>query len=478
MRPDRLYQLRALQAYSDAIASGVKRVLMQLPTGGGKTHLGLRCAEMATKRRLRVLWVAHREELIEQPKARILAEGWPVDNLCVVKGGKWSGNRGAQLTIASIQTLLAHGVTPEADLVIFDEARHYVAAEWHSRCAKHYRNSYLLGLDATPVRADGTPLGDLFDLLLVGATVRELVDGGHLVPHVVIAPKALQDELAIDPAAPRGACPVTWAYRQHSAGKRAIVFCSSVHHAKTVAATLRAAGVTAECVDGKTSDERREGALRRFVSGETTVITNVRILTEGTDLPPVETIIHASRCSTLPDWIQKGGRGLRPSTETGKTQCKVIDLYGYVHEHGFLDDPHEYSLSGSGVRLADALPPIGQCPKCYAWGRSSALCAQCGYRLPEFAPPPPKVKAADLQEVRRADGEHVRRDRLSRWAIEEMRAGRNVWRAKYRYRGTYGEDPPNEWMASAEREARKMIEGERAERELADSPLLARMGGG
>lgn len=475
MRPDRPYQTRALQQYRALVASGARRVLMQLPTGAGKTHLGLRCAEMATNRRLRVLWVAHRDELVDQPKARILAEGWPVDRLCVVKAGKWSGNVDAPITIASIQTLVARGVTPKADLVIFDEARHYVAAEWHSRCASHYRNSYLLGLDATPVRADGTPLGDLFDHLLVGATVRELVDGGHLVPHVVIAPAAQQDELAIDPEAPRDACPVTWAYQRHTPGQRAIVFCSSVHHAKTVAATLCAAGVRAESIDGKSSEQAREGALRRFMSGETLVITNVRILTEGTDLPPTEAIIHAARCGSLSDWIQKGGRGLRPST--GKRRCTILDLCGSVHEHGFLDDPHVYSLDGSGVRLADALPPIGQCPRCFAWGRSSTVCSACGWQLPAFEPPAPKVKAADLQEVRRADAVDVRRERLARWALQEMRAGRSAWRAKYRYRGTYGEDPPAAWMHDAEQEAQAVIDGERAARANVEAPLLARMGG-
>lgn len=476
MRPDRAHQARAIREYAALVAAGTRRVLIQLPTGGGKTHIGLRCAEMMTGRGGRVLWLAHREELVNQPVQRILADGWPVDRLCVVSAGRVSGNRSAPLTIASIQTLLAMpaealgALLATIDLFVLDEARHYAAAQWSriGRTAK--RSAYMLGLDATPVRLDGKPLGDLFDRIIIGATVTELVADGHLVPSVVMAPAAFQDELAEDPAD---------AYARVAAGQSAIVFCANVRHAQTVAACINARGHVAEALDAKTREDRRAGAIKRFVAGETRVLVNVRLLTEGTDLPRAECIVHAAPVGSLSDWIQKGGRGLRPSLSTGKTRCTVIDLHGSVHQHGLLDDPHVWTLDGAGVRQADALPQIGQCPKCYAWGRSASRCASpsCGFVLPMFSPPAPRVKAADLVEVRRADSEDVRRERLLRMAIEEVRAGRSAWRAGHRWRGTYGERPPDAWMRAAAAKAERVVADEARKRVESSEPLWARMGG-
>ena len=434
--------------------------------------MGLRAVEMAVARGLRCLWLAHREELVDQPMRRILAEGWGADRLAVVKDGRLSGLAESPLTIASIQSLIANPeLIPPADFVIFDEARHYVASTWFSRVSSRFRNAYRLGLDATPVRADGSPLGDLFERLIVGASVRELTAGGFLVPSVVLAPSEEQDELARDPIE---------AYQAHTPGQRALVFCSGVRYARDLASRFVDAGVPAEAIDAKSGDDARGGALRRFERGETRVIVNVRILTEGTDLPCVEAIIHASKCGALSDWIQKGGRGLRPSPETGKTKCTIVDLCGSVHRHGLLDDEHVYSLDGAGVRVAEALPPLAQCPRCYAWGRSRARCAQCGHEVPEPPPRAPKVKAAHLVEVRRADGEDKRRERLNRWALDARRAGAtgaSLWRIAHKYRGTYGEDAPRAWVVEAIREAERVVGEEQKRAEERRSPLFARRGG-
>lgn len=472
MRPDRDHQTRVIREYGELVRAGQRRVLIQLPTGGGKTHIGLRCAGMMTGRRGRVLWCAHRDELVNQPVKRILADGWPVTDLCVITAGRTSGPTGASLTIASIQTLLAMpskalaSLLATFDLFVLDEARHYAAAQWGTIARAAKPSAYMLGLDATPVRTDGKPLGDLFDHLLTGATVSELVAAGHLVPSVVLAPAAAQDELAEDPAD---------AYARVVPGESAIVFCGSVTHARNVAADIRARGFTAEALDAKTREDVRTAALARYMSGETRVLCNVRILTEGTDLPRTSAILHACRPGSLADWIQKGGRGLRPSPETGKDRCTVIDLQGSVHAFGLLDDPHVWTLDGAGVRQADALPQIGQCPKCYAWGRSATSCRMCGYVLPMFAPPAPKVKAADLVEVRRADADDVRRARLDKFALEEVRAGRSAWRAAHRYRGTYSEAPPREWMIEAEQAAKRAVAAEQRKRVEASEPLWERM---
>ncbi len=479
MRPDRPHQVEALRRYGDSVRRGCRRTLIQMPTGAGKTHLGLRAVEQAVSRGLRGLWVAHREELVRQPLERALADGWPVDRACVWQDGRCSGLRDAPLAFASIQTLIAlpdeelSRIVDGVGIVVLDEARHYAAKTWFAKVASRARSrAYLLGLDAAPVRRDGSPMGDLFDELHVGATVAELVQAGYLVPHAIIAPGEYQEELASDPVE---------AYLKHAPSAQGIVFCANVPFAHDVAARLTAAGMPAECINAKTDPDVRAGALKRFKRGETRVLTNVRVLTEGTDLPMAEVIMHAAQCSDLADWIQKGGRGLRPSPETGKTICKVVDLHGSFHMHGFLDDPHVYTLDGAGIQLAEGLPQLGQCPQCYAWVRSLARCAQCGRVAPAFNPPPPRVKAADLVEVRRAESDAKKRERLARWALQALRngtTGKGLWKIAHVYRGTFGEDAPRAWIEGAIAAGQKAIDDEAASRVTAAAPLWSLMGGG
>jgi len=97
----------------------------------------------------------------------------------------------------------------------------------------------------------------------------------------------------------------------------------------------------------------------------------------------------------------------------------------------------------------------------------------CGFRMPEFQPPPPNVKAADLVEVRRGEADDTKRARLDRFVLDAMRAGRKAWSAAHRWKGTYGDLPPREWMVSAERDANDALAAERTERERAEAPLFA-----
>lgn len=481
MRPDRPHQVRALGELAEGWRLGSRGQLLCMPTGAGKTHVGLRSAMMAIERGKRVLWLVHREELWKQPRDRILEDGWRPEQLRIIAGGRGYGAEDAPLTIASIQTLrrwggLAASKLPQADLVIFDEARHYMASDWRV-VAKSYDRVHRLGLDATPIRDDGAPMRDLFDRLVVPTSVRELVEAGLLVSHTVWAPSEFQDELAKDPVE---------AYFELCPGQIAVVFCASVGHAKLVAQQFNDAGIAAACVDGKTPEDEREQAFRDISAGRIRVLTNVRVATEGTDIPALEAVIHAAPCRSLSDWIQKGGRGLRPFP--GKTKLSVIDLHGSIHlGHGLLDDPHEFSLDGAGVTLGEGLPPLAQCPQCFAWGRSARSCPACGRKLPEVAPKAPRIKAADLQEVRAADSTDRRRDRLNRWAVEEIRKGyaeglrshkltHRVYRIGHRYKGTYGESPDKSWLDEAIKAAWQVLwddqERDRAKRE----PLFAGVG--
>lgn len=370
--PLRTYQELGLREVTDAAIELARSkrgygILAVAPTGAGKTRMGLELCLRAIAKRGRALWIAPRNELVEQPVKRLRSFG---QNVRALYDGRDDGDPGAELVVASIQTLVARDMTPPAEVVILDEARHYVASEW-GRIAGHYQDVVRVGLDATPSRADGRPLGDLFDRIVPISSVAELTELGHLVPARIIGPRESTKVLSCSPVD---------AWFEDAAGKRSLVFMASIAEAEMVAADFRAEDVPAIALSAKSSlDERRE-ALDRMRRGELLVIVNCLLFTEGLDLPELESIIIARGVSHPSTWIQIGGRGLRPSPHTGKTCCIISDLRGHFHKRDFgpLDDPRRWSLEGKPIATEEGLSSPRQCEMCHGWFRGR-VCAACGH---------------------------------------------------------------------------------------------------
>lgn len=416
-------------------------VLCQAPPGAGKTLIALACVEGVLRRGGRLLYLAPSLELVEQPARKLWEYG--LREIRVYSRGGVSGDPTARVTVAGIQTLLAHDAAPEVDVVILDEARHYVAAQWR-KIATQYHKAIRIGLDATPVRTDGAALGDLFGAIVVAAQVQELTDAGHLVPIITIAPSRAQVSPAEDPVV---------AYQKHAQGRRGIFFCRGVPAAHQLAARFNAAGISAEAVDGDTDNDARRGALRRLESGETTIVTNCALFGEGVDLPSIDLVGIDRGVSSISAWLQMIGRGGRAAP--GKTHAMLLDLYGHCHRFGFFADDRTYHLNGQAIRRVEGLPPIAQCPACHAWGRGGRLCTACGVEVP--APPPPRVKRAPLSEQQGRNAEQSDEEKQARllgWVKRETAEGRNAWRAAHVFKGVYGAEPGREWMQRAISEAR------------------------
>ena len=157
------------------------RIVGVSPTGSGKTRVATEIVRRSVAKGKRVLWLAHRTELVEQAGRTLVGAGLVVG--VIAASSTWTINLDAPVQVASIQTLLARGIYPEADLVVWDECHHCseAAAEWCSLLT-HYPRAFVVGLTATPERGDGSGLAPLFESLVVGATVRELTALQHLVP--------------------------------------------------------------------------------------------------------------------------------------------------------------------------------------------------------------------------------------------------------------------------------------------------------
>lgn len=374
----RPYQERAVAELRAAYQRGKRAPLLVAPTGSGKTIVASYVIQSAVAMGNRSLFVAPRRELIGQTVRKLADAGvWDVR---VIQAKHDTGRQDAPVIVGSIQTLILPrwlGNLPPADLVIADEAHHMAAAQWR-QLAGAYPAARWLGLTATPERADGKPLGDLFDDLIVAASVAELTELGNLVPCRVYCPAPQQEldsgELALDPVT---------AYQQHGSGDLAVVFCATVDHATRFAGQFTVAGIPAAVVTGTMPHRARAETLRRWADGEIRVVCNCGVLTEGFDLPALSVCIMARKFGHAGLFLQCCGRVLRPWP--GKASATVIDLCGSAITHGPPDMPREYSLDGKAIRSAVERDAIRQCPTCGAvFLAGGSGCPSCGVEMPRM----------------------------------------------------------------------------------------------
>lgn len=383
------HQERAGVSVRAAWRAGHRRILVVLPTGAGKTIFACSVAAPAINLKgRRALWLAHRRELVDQASASLTSAAVPHG---VILSGR-AARPELPMQVGSVQTIAAAGSAPDANIIFVDEAHHVVAATWRTIIEAYPHAEAIIGLTATPERGDRSPLGDVFEHMIVGATIRELTTLGTLTPCDVIAPaKYLTEGIASDPLDAID----KHARRSDGSLRRTILFAGTVPEAKTIAARARERGIRAACVDGGTASDERARSLLAFGRGELDLLTNVYVLTEGFDSPGAEVCVIARGCGAASTYLQMVGRVLRRAP--GKSRALLIDLRGIVHLHGMPDDDREYSLTGRAIRAAVDLPSIRQCARCGAVFRPVPKCPRCGAGQPP--PPPAKVKHAPIQQV-------------------------------------------------------------------------------
>jgi DNA repair protein RadD len=294
------YQQRAVD---ETIREIRNRPLLVAPTGAGKTVMAV---EIVRRLGAAAVWMAHRHELLEQAAARLRAEGLHVGVMrageSLEKHGLWHQNP-PQIYVASTQLLCRRKQCnlPPAKLIVFDEAHHAVSPG-NERLIEKYQEAQreidVLGLTATPFRSDGRGLGGIFGKFVIAATTRDLVDQGTLIEPKVYASKSPDlrglkiygGDFAKGDMSERAQDPdllddivATW--RARADGARTVAFACDVAHSQTLAEAFRSQGVPAEHLDGTTRQDEREAMLERLRSGETLVLSNCAVLTEGWDLP-------------------------------------------------------------------------------------------------------------------------------------------------------------------------------------------------
>lgn len=437
------YQERAV---AEVIREIHNRPILVAPTGSGKTVMAV---EVVERMGAPTLWLAHRRELIEQAANRLSAHGMTVG---VIQAGQ-PRYRLAPVQVASVASLLRRE-KPAAGLIVIDEA-HHAAAKTYGTILEAYPDTPFLGLTATPFRLDGRGLGDLFGSLVVSSHTDELCDAGYLIRPKVWASAAPDlrgvkmtagdynnKALAKRTNTPEltGDIVSTWLHR--SPGMRTVVFAVDVQHATDIAEAFQAAGVAAESLSGKTAKGERAGMLRRLATGETKVVTNCMVLTEGWDLPALECAIIARPTASLNLHLQMVGRIMRSAE--GKVGATVLDHAGNHHVHGFCTRRIEYSLDGT--KKAGESEPLGlrRCRECGLFYEPTLFaCPACGWTptAAEYQEKDrPAYRPGKLSEFN--DGDHTYRAQV--WIMleaERMAAGYKEGWSAYRFKERFGVMP-------------------------------------
>jgi len=367
-------------------------VLMVAPTGAGKTALTVHMMATAASRGISSIFCVHRDTLLAQTSRALWEQ--KVEHGVIAAGRGMSPRIPVQ--VASVQTLVRRlDRVSEPGLIVIDEA-HRAAAETYQKIIRAYPKSRVVGLTATPQRTDGKGLSDIFQGMVEGPTVASLIRDGYLCPYVIFGvskpvetaslKKRMGDYVAEEIEAIMDKPSITGDavahYKRHANGKRCVVFCATLNHARHVCEAYNQAGVTAEHIDGNTSSAERQAILARVKSGETLVLTNVELVIEGVDVPAIEAVQWLRPTASLIIWCQGNGRGFRQAH--GKDHLIILDHVQNYARHGLPDDERQWSLEGDPNRgkRKKADPDemrIKQCEKCYAiFNPGPTECPSCG----------------------------------------------------------------------------------------------------
>lgn len=464
----RPYQRQQLEALAHWHARGERRVLMQAPTGSGKTHMIASIVAAAEQANMRALILATRTRLCRQLHERLQAFG--VHHGVTAAALPHLVDNFARAQVASVDTLYRRALQdqraplPGADLVIFDEA-HLALGASRAAVLAQYPQALLVGFTATPCKTNGRGLGTQFDRLVLGPSVPELIDASALVrTRIFNAPAVTEHELeavAISKstgdyaigalgavmARPRIVGDVVANWLRLAAGKRTLVFaCDKMHGAQLVEQFQRA-GVTAELLTDQDDDDTREAAIARLERGETLVLVNCFLLSYGVDVPSVECISLARPTRSLALYLQAVGRGMRPAP--GKAELLLLDHGRVVETLGHPASDFRWALDPGqnmnrearvGQRSHAKAERARTCPECsHMWlvSEEGAACSHCGWK-PEPSARAVIVDDAELREMDGGSPAPIESEEIQQFMAEALGWYARRWPDRYRERPNRG----------------------------------------
>jgi superfamily II DNA or RNA helicase len=418
----RTYQQNCIEGLRKAFNAKHRRVLLVAPTGAGKTVMFSYLTSKLIERGNRVLLMAHRDFLLEQISGTLSRFGIP--------HGFIAAKRKRELChlvqVAGVHTLKnrVEKIAWKPDWIICDEAHHATAGSWNT-ILEAYPAARVVGVTATPQRLDGRGLGEVFEHMVLGPRVQDLMDQGFLSRVHYYSPKTVSTEgmhtrmgdfvqreieEAVNNKGVTGHA-VEW-YRKACDGLPAIAFCASIAHSEQVTEGFREAGYRWQALHSRMSYAENQVAIQKLGNGQLHGISSCDIVSEGFDVPIVTAAILLRPTQSLGLHLQQIGRVLRPAK--GKDRAIVIDHVGNVAQckagvwtlnHGRAEDDREWSLEGATKK--EKAERVARCEQCLAIiAPGTRICPECGHEkqaterkgieqvegdlesLPQWLPPP------------------------------------------------------------------------------------------
>lgn len=359
-------------------------------------------ARRTTLKKNRVLFLVHRREILDQ-------------TITTFKKQKVDLNL---TTLGMVQTLTRHIENiPEPKLIIVDEG-HRALAKSYQRILNKFPKAIVLLFTATPHRTGRMQLDQIADDIIVGQSIHELTDKGFLAPFRYFQPpndfdsKLLKRSSTGDYTAESMQQAMSTKifghivkqYKRIASGMQAVVYTYSIDSAVEIARKFNSEGISAIEVNGTTSKEKRDLAVRKFREQEIKILVNVNLFTEGVDLPNVDCVIMARPTASLALYLQFSMRCLNP--RPGKTAI-IIDHANNFKTFGYPDDDRDWKQAiKSGKQkskslLKDPGLSIVTCDYCFAVVKASEVkdgkCPICGKPIKVHEAKP--VRDVDLVEA-------------------------------------------------------------------------------
>ncbi len=392
----RQYQKDGISLIKHSLASGNKRVVLALATGGGKSLVAETIITGAMNKGKRVMFVVNRVQLADQMSTHL-------HNADIEHGllqGANTRDEYHHVLIASIDTIYKRG-WPEVELIIIDECHACAGNMKFQAMLEHYSGIPVIGVTATwMVRGLGKEYkwGKVFQDIVCPITIPELIEQKYLVDVDIYAPgepdltgvKIVAGDyqekgLAVACDKPKLIADIVDTWKKLAYGKKTIVFAVDIAHSKHIVEQFCKIGVTAEHIDYRMDYEEKKEIVRRFKAGEFTMLSNCALLSEGFDAPATECMILARPTKSIKCYIQMAGRVLRPFE--GKEKAILLDHSGSTKELGFPTDVHAVELDdgkpkkttgGKDKEKKESLPK--KCPSCsYLKPAKIHKCPICGF---------------------------------------------------------------------------------------------------
>lgn len=347
--------------------------------------------ESAITHNKKILILVHRKELAEQHKDLLAEHGMDIPNIRVA------------LFFSEINRL---GENDTPDLIICDEA-HWVPSTL--RKVLDYYGCWVIGLTATPCRLSGAAMGDVYETLITGISVKELIANKCLAPYeyysVPVADTtnlpiqhgeyvmASAEELLMKTAIYGD---VIKSYQKFAEGAKTIIYATSIKHSKSVVKAFCEAGYKAAHIDGSMSKADRQQIMNDFRAGKITIISNVMLIVEGISIPDCECCVLLRPTISTTVYIQSAMRCMR--YKEGKT-AKIIDCVMNYTKMGLPDDDREWSLEKKISHRKefndDGTLTIRQCTNCFKCFRTAPKCPWCGFEY--------EVKGRELRTIKEVE---------------------------------------------------------------------------